>query len=62
MVRTADNPPTGTTPAQPSTGSGGGGDDEPGGDTPIKLRLDLNLDIEITIKASIHGDLTLSLL
>ncbi|KAJ7454403.1 hypothetical protein FB451DRAFT_1279844 [Mycena latifolia] len=28
----------------------------------VKLRLDLNLDIEVTIKAKIHGDITLSLL
>ncbi|KIY72676.1 hypothetical protein CYLTODRAFT_19350 [Cylindrobasidium torrendii FP15055 ss-10] len=28
----------------------------------LKLRLDINLDIEVTIKAKIHGDVTLSLL
>ncbi|KAI1820711.1 hypothetical protein F4861DRAFT_50056 [Xylaria intraflava] len=28
----------------------------------LKLRLDLNLDVEVTLKAKIHGDLTLSLL
>ena len=28
----------------------------------LKLRLDLNLDIEVTIKAKVHGDVTLSLL
>ena len=28
----------------------------------LKLRLDINLDIEIELKAHIHGDLTLSLL
>ncbi|OJJ42230.1 hypothetical protein ASPZODRAFT_137417 [Penicilliopsis zonata CBS 506.65] len=31
-------------------------------DTGLKLRLDLNLDVEVDLKASIHGDLTLSLL
>lgn len=29
---------------------------------PMKLRLDLNLDIEVTLKARIHGDLELALL
>lgn len=33
-----------------------------GGDKPLKLRLDLNLDAEVTLKAKIHGDITLSLL
>lgn len=28
----------------------------------LKLRLDLNLDVEVTIKAKVHGDVTLSLL
>jgi hypothetical protein len=28
----------------------------------LKLRLDLNLDVEITLKARIHGDLELALL
>ena len=28
----------------------------------LKLRLELNLDIEVELKASIHGDLTLALL
>lgn len=28
----------------------------------MKLRLDLNLEVEVTLKASIHGDLTLALL
>ncbi len=28
----------------------------------LKLRIELNLDIEIELKASIHGDLTLALL
>jgi small subunit ribosomal protein S8e len=31
-------------------------------DNGLKLRLDLNLDIEVELKASIHGDLTLALL
>ena len=37
-------------------GEGGGKSDT------LKLRLDLNLDIEITLKARIHGDLELALL
>ncbi|PBK93158.1 hypothetical protein ARMGADRAFT_150189 [Armillaria gallica] len=28
----------------------------------LKLRLDLNIDVEITIKAKVHGDVSLSLL
>lgn len=28
----------------------------------MKLRLELNLDIEIELKASIHGDLTLAVM
>lgn len=28
----------------------------------LKLRIELNLDIEIELKASIHGDLTLALM
>jgi hypothetical protein len=28
----------------------------------LRLRLDLNLDIEVQLKAKIHGDLTLGLL
>ncbi|RXG43317.1 hypothetical protein VDGE_07277 [Verticillium dahliae] len=40
-------------------GGGGGGGDK--SDT-LRLRLDLNLDIEITLKARIHGDLELALL
>jgi hypothetical protein len=39
---------------------GKGGDDKKS-DT-LRLRLDLNLDIEITLKARIHGDLELALL
>ncbi|KAI9498883.1 hypothetical protein BDB00DRAFT_866951 [Zychaea mexicana] len=31
-------------------------------DDALKLRLDLNLDAEITLKAKLHGDVTLSLL
>jgi len=31
-------------------------------DDPMRLRLDLNLDVEVELKARIHGDLTLSLL
>ncbi|KAJ3844573.1 hypothetical protein F5878DRAFT_720563 [Lentinula raphanica] len=38
-------------------------DDEGGsGDKPLKLRLDLNLDVAVELKARVHGDLTLSLL
>ena len=33
-----------------------------GGKNPLKLRLDLNLEVEVTLKARIHGDLTLALL
>ncbi|KAG7095485.1 hypothetical protein E1B28_006224 [Marasmius oreades] len=46
-------------------GVAGGGkkdDDEGGGDKPLKLRLDLNLDVAVELKAKVHGDLTLSLL
>ncbi|KAJ2890215.1 hypothetical protein MKZ38_002261 [Zalerion maritima] len=40
----------------------GGEKDKEGGKDTLKLRLDLNLDVEITLKARIHGDLELSLL
>ncbi|CEG71635.1 hypothetical protein RMATCC62417_07338 [Rhizopus microsporus] len=33
-----------------------------GSDHPLSLRLDLNLDVEITLKARVHGDVTLALL
>jgi hypothetical protein len=33
-----------------------------GSDKPLKLRLDVNLDVEITLEARVHGDLTLALL
>ncbi|KAJ3775792.1 hypothetical protein EV361DRAFT_945093 [Lentinula raphanica] len=36
--------------------------DQGGGDEPLKLRLDLNLDVAVEVKARVHGDLTLSLL
>jgi len=39
-------------------GSGGGLDDQEG----LKLKLEANLEIEVELKASIRGDLTLSLL
>lgn len=39
-------------------GDKGGG----GGNQPVSLRLDLNLDVEVTLEARLHGDLTLSLL
>jgi len=41
--------------AQPEGGNG------PGKDT-LKLRLDLNLEVDIRITAEVHGDVTLSLL
>ncbi|KAK7456457.1 hypothetical protein VKT23_010706 [Stygiomarasmius scandens] len=53
------NPPAQNPPAQQP---GGGGDDEDMGDKPLKLRLDLNLDVAVELKAKVHGDLTLSLL
>ncbi|KAG1220503.1 hypothetical protein G6F68_021183 [Rhizopus microsporus] len=39
---------------------GGGGNQQ--SDHPLSLRLDLNLDVEITLKARVHGDVTLALL
>jgi len=39
-----------------------GGDKDEGKKDTLKLRLDLNLDVEITLKARIHGDLELALL
>jgi hypothetical protein len=42
--------------------TGGGEKKEDGGDKPLKLRLDVNLDVEITLEARVHGDLTLALL
>lgn len=45
--------------------TGGGGSNKKegdGGNQPVSLRLDLNLEAEVTLKASLHGDLTLSLL
>ncbi|KAI3618058.1 hypothetical protein WG66_005741, partial [Moniliophthora roreri] len=41
---------------------GGEGEEGGGGDKPLKLRLDLNLDVAVELKAKVHGDLTLSLL
>ncbi|KAG1148887.1 hypothetical protein G6F36_014773 [Rhizopus arrhizus] len=38
----------------------GGGNQQ--SDHPLSLRLDLNLDVEITLKARVHGDVTLALL
>ncbi|CEP19822.1 hypothetical protein [Parasitella parasitica] len=32
------------------------------GQQPLSLRLDLNLEVEITLKARVHGDVTLALL
>jgi hypothetical protein len=56
-------PMRGTDPNQPyrmtEAQKPGGGLDEQDG---LKLRLDANLEIEIELKASIRGDLTLSLL
>jgi hypothetical protein len=45
--------------AQPNGGKEGGNPMDQDG---LKLRIELNLDIEIELKASIHGDLTLALL
>jgi len=42
--------------------TGGGEKEGTGSDKPLKLRLDVNLDIEITLEARVHGDLTLALL
>jgi hypothetical protein len=42
--------------------TGGEKKKEDGGDKPLKLRLDVNLDVEITLEARVHGDLTLALL
>ncbi|KAK6863728.1 hypothetical protein PG995_000256 [Apiospora arundinis] len=42
---------------QQQQGGGGGGKSDT-----LKLRLDLNLEVEVTLKARIHGDLTLALL
>ena len=49
-----------TTQGVDAAGAGKGGDilDQDG----LKLRIELNIDIEIELKASIHGDLTLVLL
>ncbi|KAK4514377.1 uncharacterized protein ATC70_001970 [Mucor velutinosus] len=44
---------------QQQGGGGGGGKD---GQQPLSLRLDLNLEVEITLKARVHGDVTLALL
>ncbi|KAI8373538.1 hypothetical protein EDC96DRAFT_498692 [Choanephora cucurbitarum] len=44
---------------QQQSGGGGGKKD---GQQPLSLRLDLNLDVEITLKARVHGDVTLALL
>ncbi|GAN10420.1 hypothetical protein MAM1_0353c09961 [Mucor ambiguus] len=44
---------------QQQQGGGGGGKD---GQQPLSLRLDLNLEVEITLKARVHGDVTLALL
>ncbi|KAK0232238.1 hypothetical protein EDD85DRAFT_847089 [Armillaria nabsnona] len=35
---------------------------EVGGAEALKLRLDLNLEVDLTIKAKVNGDITLSLL
>jgi len=47
-----------------ATGALGGGakKEESGDKDTLRLRLDLNLEIEVTLKARIHGDLTLALL
>jgi hypothetical protein len=43
----------------PSAGQGGGDTQDNGA---ISLRLDLNLDVYVKLKAKVHGDLTLQLL
>jgi hypothetical protein len=45
---------------RPSAGQGGSEESEE--DKILKLRLDLNLDVYVKLKAKIHGDLTLQLL
>ncbi|KAF9000218.1 hypothetical protein BDQ17DRAFT_1359832 [Cyathus striatus] len=45
-------------PKQVRQGSGGDGEKD---DKIAKLRLDLNLDVEVELKASVHGDVTLSM-
>ncbi|MCJ1297454.1 hypothetical protein MMC08_000240 [Hypocenomyce scalaris] len=49
---------------QLATGPKGGGKEESSmmDQDGLKLRIELNLDIEIELKASIHGDITLALL
>ncbi|KAI8387355.1 hypothetical protein BD560DRAFT_382191 [Blakeslea trispora] len=49
----------GVTGGEQQQGGGGGKKD---GQQPLSLRLDLNLDVEITLKARVHGDVTLALL
>jgi hypothetical protein len=44
----------------PPAGQGGSEEDEE--DKILKLRLDLNLDVYVKLKAKIHGDVTLQLL
>jgi hypothetical protein len=44
-----------------ATGALTGGGEKKGDDT-LSLRLDLNLDVYVKLKAKVHGDLTLSLL
>jgi len=51
--------PLETTQGVDAAGSGGADVMEQDG---LKLRIELNLDIEIELKASIHGDLTLGIL
>lgn len=46
-----------TNATQNVANNAGGGDDKP-----LKLRLDLNFDVEIELKARVHGDVTLALL
>ncbi|KAI1629036.1 hypothetical protein EDD37DRAFT_615888 [Exophiala viscosa] len=48
--------------AQGMGAQGGGQEKDPMDQDGLKLRIELNLDIEIELKASIHGDLTLALL
>ncbi|KAI0697977.1 hypothetical protein BC835DRAFT_1269660 [Cytidiella melzeri] len=68
LTRKADGRATQVSPPQPQQ-QGKQDEDEPeeegtspDDDKVIGLRLDLNLDVVVTLKARLHGDVTLSLL
>lgn len=42
--------------------TGGGEKRGGGGNKPVSLRLDLNVEVEVTLSARLHGDVTLGLL